>query len=409
MAGPRTTVPRCGTGYRAAVRTQVAIVGGGPAGMLLSHLLWKSGIDNVVVEQRSRSYVEARVRAGVIEQGTSDLLRSIGLGSRMDREGFVHDGVTISNGRTPFRIDFRALLGRAVMVYGQTEIQKDLYDSASAHGWPVIFEAEGVQVHDVESAQPSVTFAVAGSGQSEALQAEYIAGCDGFHGVTRQAIPAAQRRDFERLYPFGWLGVLSATPPVSHELIYARHERGFALCSMRNPMLSRYYIQCPADTDAAAWSDDEFWDELRIRIPADAAASMVTGPTIEKLVTPLRSYVGEPMQWGSLFLAGDAAHVVPPTGAKGLNLAFSDVRYLAEALASRYGDGSTTALEGYGEKALQRVWKAVRFSWWMTTMLHTFPDRGEFEQRMQDTELSYLAGSVAAQTAMAENYTGLPF
>ncbi|MGZ4671078.1 MAG: 4-hydroxybenzoate 3-monooxygenase [Ilumatobacteraceae bacterium] len=389
------------------MQTKVAIVGGGPAGMLLSHLLWRSGIDNVVIEQRSRGYVEARIRAGVIEQGTGDLLRSLGLGSRMDREGFVHEGVTISNTRTPFRVDFMKLVNRVVMVYGQTEIQKDLYDSAAGAGWPIVFEAEGVQVHDLTTDRPSVSYAV--RGEQSVVEADYVAGCDGFHGVTRHAIPSNVRREFERLYPFGWMGVLSETPPVSHELIYARHPRGFALCSMRNPMLSRYYIQCTADTDAAAWSDDQFWDELRRRIPVEAAESLVTGPSIEKSVTPLRSYVAEPMQWGNLLLAGDAAHIVPPTGAKGLNLAFSDVYYLSEALTERYSSGSTTALDGYGERALQRVWKAVRFSWWMTTMLHTFPDAGEFEYRMQETELGYLAGSTAAQTAMAENYTGLPF
>jgi p-hydroxybenzoate 3-monooxygenase len=393
--------------YGAHVRTKVAIVGGGPAGMLLSHLLWREEIDNVVVEQRSREYVEARIRAGVIEQGTSDLLRSLGLGSRMDREGFVHEGVTISNTRSPFRIDFMSLVKRVVMVYGQTEIQKDLYDSAVEAGWPIVFEAENVQLHDLEAAQPSLTYAV--HGEATTVDADYIAGCDGFHGVSRHAIPLEVRREYERLYPFGWMGVLSETPPVSHELIYARHPRGFALCSMRNPMLSRYYIQCTADTDAASWSDDQFWDELRQRIPEEAASSLVTGPSIEKSVTPLRSYVAEPMQWGNLLLAGDAAHIVPPTGAKGLNLAFSDVYYLTEALVDRYSNGSTTALDGYGSKALRRVWKAVRFSWWMTTMLHTFPDAGEFEHRMQETELDYLAGSVAAQTAMAENYTGLPF
>ena len=375
--------------------------------MLLSHLLWRSGIDNIVIEQRSREYVEARVRAGVIEQGTGDLLRSLGLGSRMDREGFVHEGVTISNTRSPFRVDFMALVNRAVMVYGQTEIQKDLYDSAAGAEWPIVFEAEGVQVHDLTTGQPSVSYTV--HGEQFVVEADFIAGCDGFHGVTRHAIPSNVRREFERLYPFGWMGVLSETPPVSHELIYARHPRGFALCSMRNPMLSRYYVQCVADTDAASWSDDRFWDELRQRIPVAAAESLVTGPSIEKSVTPLRSYVSEPMQWGNLLLAGDAAHIVPPTGAKGLNLAFSDVYYLSEALAERYSSGSVTALHGYGERALRRVWKAVRFSWWMTTMLHTFPDAGEFEHRMQETELGYLAGSTAAQTAMAENYTGLPF
>jgi p-hydroxybenzoate 3-monooxygenase len=388
------------------VRTQVAIVGGGPAGMLLSHLLWRASIDNIVIELRSRDYVEARIRAGVIEQGTSDLLRSLGLGSRMDREGFVHEGVTISNGGSPFRVDFRALVDRAVMVYGQTEIQKDLYDSAAAAGRPIVFEAENVGLHDLTLEQPSISYTVHGAAMT--VEADYIAGCDGFHGVSRHAIPAGQRHEFERLYPFGWMGVLSETPPVSHELIYARHPRGFALCSMRNPNLSRYYVQCTADTDAASWSDQQFWDELRRRIPDDAASSLITGPSIEKSVTPLRSYVAEPMQWGNLFLAGDAAHIVPPTGAKGLNLAFADVYYLAQALSERYDKGSSAALEGYGAKALRRVWKAVRFSWWMTTMLHTFPDAGEFEHRMQETELDYLAGSAAAQTAMAENYTGLP-
>jgi p-hydroxybenzoate 3-monooxygenase len=375
--------------------------------MLLSHLLWRAEVDNVVVELRSRDYVEARVRAGVIEQGTSDLLRSLGLGSRMDREGFVHEGVTISNSRSPFRIDFMALVKRVVMVYGQTEIQKDLYDSAASSAWPVVFEAEDVQLHDIASDRPSISYSVHGA--ESTIEADYIAGCDGFHGVSRHAIPADVRREYERLYPFGWMGVLSETPPVSHELIYARHPRGFALCSMRNPMLSRYYIQVSADTDAASWTDDQFWDELRLRIPEEAASALVTGPSIERLVTPLRSYVSEPMQWGNLLLAGDAAHIVPPTGAKGLNLAFSDVYYLAEALIDRYSTGSTTALEGYGTKALRRVWKAVRFSWWMTTMLHTFHDAGEFEHRMQETELDYLASSTAAQTAMAENYTGLPF
>jgi p-hydroxybenzoate 3-monooxygenase len=325
----------------------------------------------------------------------------------MDREGFVHEGVTISNSRSPFRVDFQALVNRAVMVYGQTEIQKDLYDSGVGAGWPIVFEAENVRLHDLTTETPSVSYTDHGSAAT--VEADYIAGCDGFHGVSRHAIPSDVRREYERLYPFGWMGVLAETPPVSHELIYARHPRGFALCSMRNPMLSRYYIQCTADTDADSWTDDQFWDELRRRIPEEAAAALVTGPSIEKSVTPLRSYVAEPMQWGSLFLAGDAAHIVPPTGAKGLNLAFSDVLYLSEALIHRYSNGSTTALDEYGPRALRRVWKAVRFSWWMTTMLHTFHDAGEFEHRMQETELDYLAGSVAAQTAMAENYTGLPF
>ena len=376
--------------------------------MLLSHLLWRAEIDNVVIEQRSREYVEARVRAGVIEQGTSDLLRSLGLGSRMDREGFVHEGVTISNYRSPFRVDFKAL-GRP----GGDGLRADRDPEGSLRLRRRCGLADHVRGGRRATPrlsltrQPRVSYNV--GGEAATIEADYVAGCDGFHGVSRHAIPSDVRREYERLYPFGWMGVLSETPPVSHELIYSRHPRGFALCSMRNPMLSRYYIQCTADTDAASWTDQQFWDELRRRIPEEAAASMVTGPSIEKSVTPLRSYVAEPMQWGNLFLAGDAAHIVPPTGAKGLNLAFSDVYYLAEALSQRYSNGSTTALEDYGATALRRVWKAVRFSWWMTTMLHTFHDAGDFEHRMQETELDYLAGSVAAQTAMAENYTGLPF
>ena len=393
--------------YGAPVRTKVAIVGGGPAGMLLSHLLWRADIDNVVVEQRSREYVEARIRAGVIEQGTSDLLRSLGLGSRMDREGFVHEGVTISNSRSPFRVDFKALVNRAVMVYGQTEIQKDLYDSGVSAGWPIVFEAEGVQLHDIDGEQPSVSYTVHGAavddrGRLHRRLRRVPWRQPSCHSGRR---PARVRTSLPVRMDGGAVGDTASQPRT--DLCPA--PPGFALCSMRNPMLSRYYIQCTADTDAASWTDEQFWDELRLRIPEEAASSLVTGPSIEKSVTPLRSYVAEPMQWGNLFLAGDAAHIVPPTGAKGLNLAFSDVYYLTEALTERYSSGSTTALEGYGAKALRRVWKAVRFSWWMTTMLHTFHDAGEFEHRMQETELDYLAGSVAAQTAMAENYTGLPF
>jgi p-hydroxybenzoate 3-monooxygenase len=389
------------------MRTQVAIVGAGPAGMLLAHLLHAAGIESVVIEQRTRAYVLDRVRAGVLEHGSVELLRANGLGERMDHEGFVHDGTELSNNGRGFRVDFAERNGRTVMVYGQTEVQKDLYDVGDTRGLVVYDDCSDVTVVDVTSRTPAVTFTKAG--RNHRVDADFIAGCDGFHGVCRTVFPTSLITEFERVYPFGWLGVLSETPPVSHELIYARHQRGFALCSMRNPMLSRYYIQCTSDTQAKDWSDDQFWDELRRRIPAEAADRMVTGPTIEKSVTPLRSYVREPLRYGNLFLAGDSAHIVPPTGAKGLNLAFSDVFYLSQALNQHYADHDSHGLDNYSATALKRVWKAVRFSWWMTTMMHTFPDQTEFEHRMQETELDYLASSPAAQTAMAENYTGLPY
>jgi p-hydroxybenzoate 3-monooxygenase len=389
------------------MRTQVAIVGGGPSGMLLAHLLAKAGIESVVIEQRTRAYVLDRVRAGVLEHGSVELLRSIGVGERMDREGFVHDGTELSNNGQGFHIDFKAVSGRSVMVYGQTEVQKDLYDIGDQKGLVVYDDCSDVTVHDPTSNTPAVSFTK--DGQSHRVDADFIAGCDGFHGVCRTVFPASMITEFERVYPFGWLGVLSETPPVSHELIYARHPDGFALCSMRNPMLSRYYIQCTADTKAADWSDQQFWDALRHRLPAEAAETMVIGPSIEKLVTPLRSYVREPLRYGNLFLAGDSAHIVPPTGAKGLNLAFSDIFYLSRALAEHYDERSDAGLDHYSALALKRVWKAVRFSWWMTTMLHTFPDQTEFDHRMQETELDYLASSPAAQAAMAEQYTGIPY
>jgi p-hydroxybenzoate 3-monooxygenase len=389
------------------MRTQVAIVGGGPSGMLLAHLLAKAGIESVVIEQRTRGYVLDRVRAGVLEYGSVELLRSIGVGERMDREGFVHDGTELSNSGQGFRIDFKAVSGRTVMVYGQTEVQKDLYDIGDQKGLVVYDDCGDVTVHDPTSKTPAVTFTK--DGQLHRVDADFIAGCDGFHGVCRTVFPASMITEFERVYPFGWLGVLSETPPVSHELIYARHPDGFALCSMRNPMLSRYYIQCTADTKATDWSDQQFWDALRHRLPAEAAEAMVIGPSIEKSVTPLRSYVREPLRYGNLFLAGDSAHIVPPTGAKGLNLAFSDIFYLSRALAEHYDEHSDAGLNHYSALALKRVWKAVRFSWWMTTMLHTFPDQTEFDHRMQETELDYLASSPAAQAAMAEQYTGIPY
>ena len=376
--------------------------------MLLAHLLHAAGIDSIVLEQRTRAYVLDRVRAGVLEHGSVSLLRLNGLGERMDREGFVHEGTELSNEGQGFRIDFAdRTAGRTVMVYGQTEVQKDLYDLSDARGLVVYDDCREVTVVDPTTAKPAVTFVK--DGQCHRIDADFIAGCDGFHGVCRTVFPASLITEFERVYPFAWLGVLSQTPPVSDELIYARHTRGFALCSMRNPMLSRYYIQCASDTQAGQWSDQQFWDELRRRIPAEAAETLVTGATIETSVTPLRSYVREPLRYGNLFLAGDAAHIVPPTGAKGLNLAFSDVFYLCRAVVEHYVEKSDAGLDHYSAIALKRVWKAVRFSWWMTTMLHTFADQTEFEHRLQETELDYLSSSLAAQTAMAENYTGLPF
>jgi p-hydroxybenzoate 3-monooxygenase len=375
--------------------------------MLLAHLLHAAGIESIVIEQRTRDYVLDRVRAGVLEHGSVELLRSVGVGERMDREGFVHDGTELSNNGQGFRVDFKAASGRSVMVYGQTEVQKDLYDVGDRKGLAVYDDCADVTVHEPTSNTPSVTFTK--DGQTHRVDADFIAGCDGFHGVCRSVFPPSMVTEFERVYPFGWLGILSETPPVSHELIYARHPDGFALCSMRNPMLSRYYIQCTSDTKAADWSDQQFWDALRHRLPAEAAESMVIGPSIEKSVTPLRSYVREPLRYGNLFLAGDSAHIVPPTGAKGLNLAFSDIFYLSRAFVEHYDERSSAGLDHYSALALTRVWKAVRFSWWMTTMLHTFPDQTEFEHRMQETELDYLASSPAAQAAMAEQYVGIPY
>lgn len=389
------------------MRTQVAIVGGGPAGMLLAHLLGREGVESVVVEHRSREHVLARIRAGVLEDATAELLRRAALGARMDVEGQVHDGVIISNQGSPMRVDLRALTGRSVLVYGQTEVQKDLLDASDALGLAVIHEATDVALHDLESKSPYLTYRKADA--EHRLDSDFVAGCDGAHGVSRAAVPRRLMKTYERLYPFGWLGVLSATPPVSDELMYARHDRGFALCSMRNPMLSRYYIQCPLETSIFDWPDDRFWAELSRRIPPESADRLVTGPSIEKSITPLRSFVAEPMKWGRLFLAGDAAHVVPPTGAKGLNLALSDVHHLATAIAEHYGEHTDTGLESYSESALRRVWRAVRFSWWLTTLLHRFPEDGVFAERIQAAELEYLAESAAFRLAMAENYVGAAY
>ena len=387
------------------MRTQVVIIGGGPAGALLSHLLHRRGIESIVLEARSRDHVLSRIRAGVIEQGSADLLRSAGVGDRLDTEGLVHEGVGISYAGRRFRIDFKAMAGRVVVIYGQTALQQDLYDAMDADGILLLDEVSDVRLHDVTGGAPSVTFTR--DGASQRLECDFVAGCDGYHGPSRPTIPGSVLRTFEREYPFGWLGILSETSPVDEELIYARHENGFALCSMRSATLSRYYVQCPLEDSIDEWPDDRFWEELKARLPADAAATLVTGPSIEKSIVPLRSFVGEPMRYGNLVLAGDAAHVVPPTGAKGLNLALSDVRYLAEALAADY-QGHPAALDGYSETALSRVWKAVRFSWWMTSLLHRFPDDGEFARRLQVAELDYMTSSPAACAAFAENYTGLP-
>ena len=388
------------------MRTQVAIIGSGPAGMLLSHLLTGAGVGNVVVERQSRQHVLDRIRAGVLEWGTVETLRDAGLGGRMDAEGHVHDTINIAwRGAEVLSIDTAQRVGKRMMAWGQTEIQRDLYDAADAAGTPVVFEAEDVQPVGIDGDSPAVTYRV--NGNDERIDCDFVAGCDGFHGVSRQAIPPGVRTEYEKVYPFGWLGILSETPPLPI-LMYANHQRGFALCSMRNPMLSRYYVQCPLSDTVGDWSDDRFWTELFARIPPDKAASIQTGPSVEKSIAPLRSFVAEPMAHGRLFLAGDAAHIVPPTGAKGLNLAVSDVRYLSRALVAHYA-GDDAHLAAYSDVALRRVWGAVRFSWWLTALLHRFPDQTDFDQRTQEQELAHLAGSALAQAAFAEQYVGLPY
>ncbi|WP_309663770.1 4-hydroxybenzoate 3-monooxygenase [Tabrizicola sp.] len=389
------------------MRTQVAIIGGGPSGLLLSQLLNRAGIATVVLERQSRDYVLSRIRAGVLEEGLAGLLREAGAGARMDRDGIVHHGCYLASNGKKFRVDFRAASGKSVMVYGQTELTKDLYAAQDAIGATVLHGAEDVALHDLTTDAPCVTWKDQ-NGQHR-LECDFIAGCDGFHGVSRQAIPTQIRQNFEKVYPFGWLGVLSRTPPVSDELIYAAHDRGFALASMRNLMLSRSYIQVPLTDRVEDWSDDAFWQEFRARMPEDVATKLVTGPSVEKSIAPLRSFVSEPMRWGQLFLCGDAAHIVPPTGAKGLNLAASDVHYLFEGLSDHYLRRDDRGLERYSERALQRIWKAMRFSWWMTMLLHRFPEHDRYDRRMQNAELTLLQSSDAAQRVMAENYTGLPY
>ncbi len=389
------------------MRTQVAIVGAGPAGLLLAALLAKSGIDTVVLEQRTGEYVLGRIRAGVLEQVTVDLLDAAGAGARMHDEGLPHDGIGLSFGGARHRIDMHALTGgKRVMVYGQTEVTRDLMQLRADAGLQTVYGAENVSLHGFDGARPVVRYTH--GGRAHELGCDFIAGCDGYHGVSRQSVPQDALSVHERVYPFGWLGVLSETPPVSHELIYSSHERGFALCSMRSATRSRYYVQCPLDDRVEAWSDDAFWAELRARLDPAAAAALVTGPSIEKSIAPLRSFVAEPMRFGRLFLAGDAAHIVPPTGAKGLNLAAGDVGLLAQALGEHYVERSDAGIDDYSARCLRRVWRAERFSWWFTSLMHRFPETGSFGRRIQAAELDYLVHSVAASTALAENYVGLP-
>ncbi len=383
------------------MRCQVVIVGAGPAGLMLGRLLELDGIDAIILERKSADYVLGRIRAGVLEQGTVALMERARADQRMHAEGLVHHGIDLSFDGDRHRIDFSELIGREVMVYGQTEVTRDLMGVREA---TTIYEAEDVALHDFDG-QPWVTYRK--DGQTHRIDCDFIAGCDGYHGVARQSVPQQALTTFERVYPFGWLGVLVDRPPVADELIYAHHERGFALCSQRSTTRSRYYVQVPADEQASAWSDDRFWDELRARLDPATAEALQTGPSIEKSVAPLRSFVAEPLRFGRLFLAGDAAHIVPPTGAKGLNLAMSDVAALADAFIEHFSEKSAAGIDAYSAKVLARIWKAERFSWWMTSLLHTFPETGAFGRRIQRAEFDYLAGSRAAQQSLAENYTGV--
>jgi p-hydroxybenzoate 3-monooxygenase len=390
------------------MKTQVCIIGGGPSGLLLSQLLHLQGIETVVLEKHSREYVLARIRAGVLEQGFAALMREAQCGERMDREGEIHHGFFIADGGRLQRVDLHRFSGgKSVVVYGQTELTRDLYEARDRMQGVVIHNAEDVQLHDLATDRPHVTYRA--GDETVRVDCEYVVGADGFHGVSRKSIPKDVLREYERVYPFGWLGVLSRTKPVSPELIYARHDRGFALCSLRSQVLSRYYIQVSLSDKVEDWPDNAFWAELKRRLPAEVGERLVTGPSIEKSIAPLRSFVAEPMRWGRLFLAGDAAHIVPPTGARGLNSAASDIHYLYHAMVAHYQKGDDSGLDGYSARALARVWKAQRFSWWMTTLLHTFPDAIAYERKLQETDLAYLFSSEAAQRSLAENYVGLPF
>ncbi|WP_116652330.1 4-hydroxybenzoate 3-monooxygenase [Pelagibacterium sediminicola] len=386
------------------MRTQVAIIGAGPAGLTLGRLLERAGIDAIIIEQRSADYVLGRIRAGVLEQSSVDLLRAIGAGARMDEEGLFHDGVELSFDGDTLRVDFNELVGRRVMVYGQTEVTRDLMDARAASGAVSIYGAQDVAIHDFDGAAPRVTYKK--DGRDFEITCDFIAGCDGYHGVTRASVPAGAVTGFERVYPFGWLGVLVDQPPVSEELIYAHHARGFALCSMRSQTRSRYYVQVPAGEVVEDWSDDRFWEELRARLNPETAETLKTGTPIEKSIAPLRSFVAEPLRFGSMFLAGDAAHIVPPTGAKGLNMAIHDVAVLAEALTERYGEKSNAGIDAYSARVLENTWRTERFSWWMTQLLHTFPETGDFGRRIQRADFDYLRVSRIARQSLAENYTG---
>ncbi len=390
------------------MRVQVAIIGAGPAGLLLGQLLYRAGIDSIILERRSGEYVLGRIRAGVLEQVAVDLLDEAGIGERVHAEGLVHDGIELCFDGIRHRIALAELTGgRHVTVYGQTEVTRDLMDARAAEGGRTVYEAADVSIHGFDGERPKVRYRK--DGKEHEIECDFIAGCDGFHGVCRETIPRSAVKEYERHFPFGWLGLLADVPPVSDELIYVNHPRGFALCSMRSRTRSRYYLQVPLDEKVENWSDERFWEELKRRVDAEAARTMITGPSLEKSIAPLRSFVAEPMRFGRLLLAGDAAHIVPPTGAKGLNLAASDVRYLSRALIDHYRTGSMKEIDAYSAKCLRRVWKAVRFSWWMTSLMHRFPDTGDFGQKIQETELYYLTGSQAASTSLAENYVGLPF
>lgn len=390
------------------MRTQVCIIGAGPSGLLLGQLLHKAGIANVIVERQSADYVLGRIRAGVLEQITVDLMDECGIGGRMHKEGLVHEGIELLFKGERHRIDFPALTnGKTVTVYGQTEVTRDLMEARRNEGLTTVYEVgDSVTLHGFDGTSPQVRYRK--DGQEHTIDCDFIAGCDGYHGVSRASVPKDAIQEHEKVYPFGWLGLLADVPPVFHELIYANTERGFALCSMRSPTRSRYYVQVPLSDKVEQWSDDAFWEELRLRLDPEARDKLVTGPSIEKSIAPLRSFVAEPMRFGRLFLAGDAAHIVPPTGAKGLNLAASDVKYLSQGLIEHYRERSSAGLDHYSDRALRRVWKAERFSWWFTSLMHKFPGTGQFDQKIQEAELDYLVNSRAASTALAENYVGLP-
>jgi p-hydroxybenzoate 3-monooxygenase len=389
------------------LRTKIAIIGAGPAGLLLGQLLHACGIDNVILERHTPDYVLARIRAGLLEEGTVALLDDAGAGGRAHREGLVHEGIELAFGGERHRIDLHAPTGKTMMIYGQTEVTLDLMNARRAAGLTSIYEAEHVNPIDFDTDHPRVSYVK--DGVTHEITCDFIAGCDGFHGVSRASVEPSAIAIYERIYPFGWLGILSETPPVSHELIYSNHARGFALCTMRSTHRSRYYVQCPLDDHVDQWPDDRFWDELKRRLDQKAADELIIGPSIEKSIAPLRSFVAEPMRFGRMFLAGDAAHIVPPTGAKGLNLAASDAHYMAQAFREYYDEKSAAGIDAYSAKALSRVWKAVRFSWWMTSMLHQFPDTGAFGARIQLAELDYVVNSKVAAASLAENYVGLPY